>query len=193
MLNVIILGPPGSGKGTQSQKIAEKYNLLHISTGEMLRREIKERTELGLLVKDTLSRGELVSDEIVTSMIASTIDSDTIHQGFLYDGYPRTISQVRQLQDILNVRGMSVDILLLMEVEHDELVKRLSGRGAAFGRPDDQSVEVINNRLEIYRQVTEPLVDHYCKTKTCAPVNGMGSVNEVFGRICRAIEIKCKL
>ncbi len=191
MYNIVILGPPGSGKGTQSKLIEERYNLLHLSTGDMLRREISEGTDTGKQVKGVIKSGNLVSDEIVTSLIASSIDCDVGHDGFLYDGYPRTVNQAKQLEDLLSHRNMTIDVLLVMEVEKGELVKRLSGRGVAAGRPDDQSIEVINNRLEIYRSITEPLVSHFCQKGICARIDGMGKIEEIFARIRGAIDKMC--
>ena len=188
MLNFLIFGPPGSGKGTQSVQMAEKYNLLHLSTGDMLRAEIESGTELGKRVSGIMSRGELVPDEVVIAMIGARIDAEKSKAGFLYDGFPRTVEQAIALEKMIEGKGMKINAMLALDVDHDELVKRLLGRGADSGRADDQDRSVIENRIEVYRSKTEPLADHYRRKGLYRSVNGMGTIDEIFDRLCTAVE-----
>lgn len=188
MLNFLIFGPPGSGKGTQSVHLAEKYNLLHLSTGDILRAEIASGSELGSRMKGIMEKGELVPDSVVIEMIAKRIDSEKSRAGFLYDGFPRTVEQAEALELMLGDRGMKINAMLALDVEHDELVRRLMGRGEVSGRPDDQDISVIENRIEVYRSKTEPLADHFRKKGLYRAVDGMGSIEEIFSRLCSAME-----
>ena len=147
MVNFLIFGPPGSGKGTQSVRLAEKFNLIHLSTGDMLRAEIAAGTELGKKMSLIMSKGELVPDEVVIEMIAYKIDNSKGSAGFLFDGFPRTVAQTVSLEKMLNERGMKIDQMLVLDVDHDELVKRLIARAELSGRPDDKDPEVIENRI----------------------------------------------
>jgi len=184
MVNFLIFGPPGSGKGTQSVKLAEKFNLKHLSTGDMLRAEIAAGTELGKKMSSIMSRGELVPDEVVIEMIANKIDSTKNVAGFLFDGFPRTVAQTEELEKMLNERGMKIDSMLVLDVDHDELVKRLILRADLSGRPDDKDPAVIENRIDVYRSKTEPIID-YCRQRGIyQPVNGVGSIDEIFDRLC---------
>jgi len=183
MVNILIFGPPGSGKGTQSVKLAEKFSLLHLSTGDMLRAEIAGGTDLGKRMSSIMSRGELVPDDVVIEMIAHKIDHSTGNAGFLFDGFPRTVGQTIALEEMLNERGMKIDSMLLLDVDHDELVKRLVGRAELSDRPDDKNPVVIENRIEVYREKTEPIIN-YCREKGLyQPVNGMGTIEEIFERL----------
>jgi len=183
MVNFLIFGPPGSGKGTQSVRLAEKFNLTHLSTGDMLRAEIAAGSELGKRMSSIMSKGELVPDEVVIEMIAAKIDSTKDCAGFLFDGFPRTVAQTAALEKMLNDRKMKIDSMLVLEVEHDELVKRLIGRAELSGRPDDKDPAVIENRIDVYREKTEPIIN-YCRERGIyQPVNGMGSIDEIFGRL----------
>jgi adenylate kinase len=183
MLNFLIFGPPGSGKGTQSVKLAEKFHLVHLSTGDMLRAEIAAGTELGKKMSTIMSKGELVPDEVVIEMIAARIDATKGFTGFLFDGFPRTVAQTIALEKMLNVRGMKIDSMLVLDVDHDELVKRLILRAEASGRPDDKDPAVIENRIDVYRSKTEPIIN-YCREKGLySPVNGVGSIDDIFVRL----------
>jgi adenylate kinase len=183
MVNFLIFGPPGSGKGTQSVRLAEKFNLIHLSTGDMLRAEIAAGTELGKKMSSIMSKGELVPDEVVIEMIAFKIDNSRNAAGFLFDGFPRTVSQTVALEKMLNERGMKIDRMLVLDVEHDELVKRLIARAELSGRPDDKDPAVIENRIDVYREKTEPIIE-YCRERgTYQPVNGMGTIEDIFGRL----------
>jgi adenylate kinase len=188
MVNYLIFGPPGSGKGTQSVRLAEKFNLIHLSTGDMLRAEIAAGTELGKKMSSIMSKGELVPDAVVIEMIAVKIDSSRNAAGFLFDGFPRTVSQTVALEKMLNERGMKIDCMLVLDVDHDELVKRLIGRAELSGRPDDKDPAVIENRIDVYREKTEPIIE-YCRERGIyEPVNGMGTIDDIFGRLCAVME-----
>ncbi len=183
MINILIFGPPGSGKGTQSVKLAEKFNLSHHSTGDMLRAEIAAGTELGKKMSSIMSKGELVPDEVVIEMIADKIDSTKGVAGFLFDGFPRTVVQTDELEKMLNARGMQIDSMLVLNVDHDELVKRLIARAEQSGRPDDKDPAVIENRIDVYKTKTEPIIDYCRKRGIYQPINGMGTIDEIFGRL----------
>lgn len=188
MVNFLIFGPPGSGKGTQSVKLAEKFNLKHLSTGDMLRAEIAAGTELGKKMSSIMSKGELVPDEVVIEMIANRIDSTKNAAGFLFDGFPRTVAQTEALEKMLNERGMKINSMLVLDVDHDELVKRLILRADLSGRPDDKDPAVIENRIDVYRSKTEPIID-YCRQRGIyQPVNGVGTIDEIFDRLCEFME-----
>jgi adenylate kinase len=183
MVNFLIFGPPGSGKGTQSVRLAEKFNLLHLSTGDMLRAEIAAGTELGKKMSLIMSTGELVPDEVVIEMIANKIDQSKGTAGFLFDGFPRTVAQTISLGKMLNERGMKIDQMLVLEVGHDELVKRLIARAELSGRADDKDPSVIENRINVYKEKTEPIID-YCRERGIyQPVNGMGTIDDIFKRL----------
>jgi adenylate kinase len=183
MVNFLIFGPPGSGKGTQSVKLAEKFNLIHLSTGDMLRAEIAGGTELGKKMSSIMSKGELVPDEVVIEMIAYKIDHSKGSSGFLFDGFPRTVAQTIALEKMLNERGMKIDSMLVLDVDHDELVKRLIARAELSGRADDKDPAVIENRIDVYKSKTEPIIDYCNKKGIYQPVNGMGSIDDIFGRL----------
>ena len=183
MVNFLIFGPPGSGKGTQSVRLAEKFNLLHLSTGDMLRAEIKAGTELGKKMSLIMSKGELVPDEVVIEMIANKIDSSKGSAGFLFDGFPRTVAQTVTLEKMLNDRCMKIDQMLVLDVDHDDLVKRLIAIAELSGRPDDKDPAVIENRIEVYKEKTEPIINYCNKKGLYQPVNGMGTIDDIFKRL----------
>jgi adenylate kinase len=183
MVNFLIFGPPGSGKGTQSVRLAEKFNLIHLSTGDMLRAEIAGGTGLGKKMSLIMSKGELVPDEVVIEMIAYKIDNSKGSAGFLFDGFPRTVPQTVSLEKMLNERGMKIDQMLVLDVDHDELVKRLIARAELSGRPDDKDPAVIENRIDVYKAKTKPIIDYCSKKGLYQPVNGMGTIDEIFIRL----------
>ena len=183
MVNFLIFGPPGSGKGTQSVRLAEKFNLIHLSTGDMLRAEITAGTELGKKMSLIMSKGELVPDEVVIEMIAFKIDNSKGSAGFLFDGFPRTVAQTISLEKMLNDRGMKIDQMMVLDVDHDELVKRLIARAELSGRPDDKDPAIIENRIEVYKEKTEPIINYCSEKGIYQPVNGMGSIDDIFKRL----------
>jgi adenylate kinase len=183
MVNFLIFGPPGSGKGTQSVRLAEKFNLTHLSTGDMLRAEIAAGTELGKKMSSIMSKGELVPDAVVIEMIAAKIDSTKDCAGFLFDGFPRTVAQTIALEKMLNNRSMKIDCMLVLDVAHDELVKRLIARAELSGRPDDKDPKVIENRIDVYKEKTEPIIDYCRRRGIYKPINGMGSIEDIFKRL----------
>ena len=184
MVNFLIFGPPGSGKGTQSVRLAAKFNLLHLSTGDMLRSEISTGTELGKKMSLIMSKGELVPDKVVIEMIAVKIDSTKGKAGFLFDGFPRTVAQTIALEKMLNDRGMKINSMLVLDVDHDELVKRLVARAELSGRPDDKDPSVIENRIDVYKEKTEPIIEYCSKKGLYQPVKGMGTIDDIFDRLC---------
>ncbi len=188
MVNFLIFGPPGSGKGTQSVKLAKKFNLMHLSTGDMLRAEIAAGTNLGKRMSTIMSKGELVPDEVVIEMIAAKIDSTKGKAGFLFDGFPRTVAQTEALGKMLNARKMKIDCMLVLDVEHDELVKRLIARAELSGRPDDKDPSVIENRIDVYKEKTEPIISYCRKRGIYQPVNGMGTIEDIFERLRKYVK-----
>lgn len=189
MVNILIFGPPGSGKGTQSVKLAEKFNLMHLSTGDMLRAEITAGTELGKKMNSIMSKGELVPDEVVIQMIAERTDNAKGVAGFLFDGFPRTVAQTIALEKMLNDRSMKIDCMLVLDVDHDELVKRLVSRAELSGRPDDKDPTVIENRIDVYKAKTEPIIDYCRQGGIYRPVNGMGTIEDIFGRLSEIMKV----
>ena len=187
MLNIVLFGPPGSGKGTQSEKIINKYNLVHISTGDLLREEVAARTELGMKAKEIMDRGELVSDDIVIGMIRKKLEENSGGPGFIFDGFPRTVEQARELRKALNGIDERVTVMISLEVPREELVKRLLNRGKETGRSDDH-LETINNRIDVYERQTLPVTYYYDKMHKHVPVIGTGSIDNIFDRIVEVIE-----
>jgi len=187
MVNILMFGPPGSGKGTQSVTLAEKYNCLHLSTGDMLRAELAAGTELGKRMEKIMAAGELVPDEVVIAMIANKIDSTKGKAGFIFDGFPRTVEQAEALQKMLGERNMKIDQMLVLEVNDAELTDRMKKRALVSGRADDADPAVINNRIDVYRSKTEPVIDFGRKTGVYNSVDGVGTIDEIFSRLCAHI------
>ncbi|MDE6198437.1 MAG: adenylate kinase [Muribaculaceae bacterium] len=188
MPNIIIFGAPGSGKGTQSERIIEKYNLHHISTGELLRDHIARKTELGIVADSYCSRGQLIPDELMIEILAHTIDNNPqASKGLILDGFPRTIPQARALKQLLAERGMKIDSVIGLEVPEDELIERLLKRGQESGRSDD-NLDTINKRLEVYHSQTLPLRDYYINEGKYRAIHATGSIDEIFNRIAEVIE-----
>ncbi len=188
MVNILMFGPPGSGKGTQSVTLAGKYNLLHLSTGDMLRAELAAGTPLGKKMEAIMAAGELVPDEVVIAMIAQKIDATTGKAGFIFDGFPRTVEQAEALQSMLKERGMSIDLMLVLEVNDAELTDRMKKRALVSGRADDADEAIINNRIAVYRAKTEPVIEFGRNAGVSRSVDGVGSIDDIFGRLCREIE-----
>ncbi len=186
MLNIVLFGPPGSGKGTQSEKIIEKYGLTHISTGDLLRSEVAAQTELGKQAKEIMDKGELVSDKIVIGMIRNKLEESQGGSGFIFDGFPRTVEQARELRKALTDYDERVSVMVSLEVPREELVNRLLKRGKDTGRSDD-NLETINNRIDVYNRQTVPVTYYYDKMHKHAGVEGTGSVDKIFERIVEVI------
>jgi adenylate kinase len=183
MFNLILFGPPGSGKGTQSAKIVEKYGLVHLSTGDLLRKELKLKTPLGLEAQQFIDKGQLVPDEVVMGMISSALDENADAKGFLFDGFPRTEAQAEGLDKLLALKKSAISLVLFLEVDEEELIKRLINRGKTSGRTDDSDESIQRKRQEVYKRETLPVAAHYEKLKKVVHVNGMGSVEEIFERL----------
>ena len=188
MLNIVLFGPPGAGKGTQAEKILRKYNLIHLSTGDILRGEICAETPLGIEARKSMDKGELVPDQVVISMIESKIDSNKDAKGFIFDGFPRTTAQAEALDIMLTQKGTAISAMLALFVSDDELIKRLLLRGKNSGRADDQDQSVIENRIKVYNKNTAPVIDFYDNQKKYTAVDGVGSIDEIFDRLCKAID-----
>lgn len=188
MLNIVLFGAPGCGKGTQAAKLKEKYGINHVSTGEIIRSEIRRGTELGKQVAWCIEHGQLAPDEVVTGIIAEYVAANLNCEGNIYDGYPRTTNQAQSFDTILDRHGLAVDLMIYMEVPEEELVQRILLRGKESGRADDASEEVIRTRIETYRAQTAVVADHYSAQGKYEAVNGLGTVDEVFGRICAVID-----
>ncbi|MGM9818538.1 MAG: adenylate kinase [Paludibacteraceae bacterium] len=186
MLNIIIFGAPGSGKGTQSENLIEKYGLEHISTGDVLRDEIKQGTELGKTATQYIEKGQLVPDELIINILASVFDSKKSAKGVIFDGFPRTILQAQALKTMLAERGTQIDAVIALEVDDKELVERLLNRGKVSGRSDD-NLETIQNRLQVYHSQTAPLIEYYKTEGLYSPVKGTGSIDDIFARIKKVI------
>lgn len=182
MLNVVIFGAPGSGKGTQSEKIAKEFELAHISTGDVLRKEMANETELGKTAKGYMEKGQLVPDSLIVDMLAKVLDEKKGSKGVIFDGFPRTTPQAEALKKILNERGTDVSVMLDLQVEEQELITRLLGRGKLSGRSDD-NLETIQSRLKVYHTQTSPLIDYYKQEKKYIAVQGMDSIDGIFNRI----------
>lgn len=189
MFNLILFGPPGSGKGTQSEKLIEKYGLIHLSTGNLLREEIANSTDLGLAAKSFMDKGQLVPDEVVLGMIACALDNNVHANGFLFDGFPRTVAQAKGLDDMLEQRGSSINLVLALEVSEDELMQRLVNRGKTSGRSDDNE-ETIRARIQEYESKTAPVAGHYANMGKVIAVKGEGSVEEIFSALSGHIDTK---
>ena len=179
MLNIVLFGPPGAGKGTQSNMLIDKYNLVHLSTGDILRGEITAGTSLGLEAKAIMDRGNLVSDEIVIGMISSKLDNNPEANGFIFDGFPRTSAQATALDNLLSKKGTSITAMLSLKVEDTELIKRLLARGQDSGRADDKNKSIIANRINEYNNKTAPLKDFYASQKKLLEIEGLGSVKDI--------------
>ncbi len=191
MLNVVIFGPPGSGKGTQGVKIAEKYDLEHISTGDLLRNAINNNTSEGVIAKSFIDKGELVPDETIIDMLDSFIEKLPAQKGILFDGYPRTVAQAKALTTLMDGHGKTISTLLNLEVDDNELVDRLVERGKTSGRSDDNEA-TIRKRLEIYHDQTYHVIDYYKDKGLYSSVKGTGDIEEIFGDICSVIDEKAE-
>jgi adenylate kinase len=188
MFNIILFGPPGSGKGTQSEKLIAAYGLVHLSTGDILRREIAQATELGLEAKKLMDNGQLVPDAVVVGMIKSALENNPQAKGFLFDGFPRTEAQSVSLDDLLAEKNTEIGVVLALEVSNEELTKRLLNRGLTSGRSDDTNESIIKNRIVEYQTKTTVVANYYSKFDKVVNIKGEGSVEEIFSALCSEID-----
>lgn len=192
MFNLILFGPPGSGKGTQSEKLVDRYDLVHLSTGNLLREEIAQKTPLGLEAKSFMDKGQLVPDEVVIGMVDSYFEKHKNAKGFLFDGFPRTVAQAVALDKLLELKKTGISAVLALEVSETELVKRLLNRGKTSGRSDDSDESVIKKRFSVYNDETTPVAEHYKRAKKFQSIKGEGSVDDIFQLLSDAIDRKMK-
>ena len=190
MLNIILFGPPGSGKGTQSERLIEKYGLKHLSTGDLLRSEIAAQTPLGMEAKNLMDKGQLVPDEVVIGMISTALENNPQAKGFLFDGFPRTEAQSEALDKLLKLKQTEILVVLALEVSEEELVKRLLNRGLTSGRSDDTNESVIRARITEYHKKTSAVADYYSRFDKVVKVPGEGSIDEIFNSLCSEIEAR---
>ena len=188
MLNIVLFGPPGAGKGTQAEKLVSKYNLVHLSTGDIFRANIKGETELGKLAKSYMDGGNLVPDEVTIKMLESEVDKNPTAEGFIFDGFPRTTPQAEALELFLKGKNTAISVMLALDVSEQELIKRLLLRGKDSGRADDANEEVIANRIRVYNDQTAVVADFYSAQNKFEKIDGIGSVEEIFDRLCIAID-----
>ena len=192
MFNLILFGPPGSGKGTQSEKLIAKYGLNHLSTGDLLRSEIAAKTPLGLEAKNIMDKGQLVPDEVVIGMISSALDANPTAKGFLFDGFPRTGAQAQALDNLLELKEASINVMLALDVSEEELVKRLLKRGETSGRSDDTNEHVIRARITEYHNKTAIVAEDYRQFNKVVLIKGEGSVDDIFAALSKEIDERNK-
>ncbi len=190
MFNLILFGPPGSGKGTQSEKLIAKYGLKHLSTGDILRSEIANQTALGIEAKKIMDKGQLVPDEVVIGMISSALDANPNAKGFLFDGFPRTPAQAEALDKLLELKKTSINAMFALHVSEEELVKRLTKRGETSGRSDDTNENVIRARIAEYRNKTAVVADYYDQFDKVVAVKGEGTIDDIFGALSKEIDAR---
>lgn len=188
MFNLILFGPPGSGKGTQSELLIEKFDLKHLGTGDLLRSEISRQTALGMEAKKFMDKGELVPDEVVIGMISSLLDANPLAKGFLFDGFPRTETQAVALDKLLTFKHLAINIMLALDVSEEELVHRLLLRGKTSGRSDDLNEKVVRARITEYHEKTEPVAEYYKKFDKVVYVKGEGGIDDIFHALSSEIQ-----
>jgi len=181
-MNIILFGPPGAGKGTQAARISDNFGVVHVSTGDILRAAVKDNTELGILAKSYMEKGELVPDNVIIGIIGERINKPDAQGNFMLDGFPRTLTQAQALDSMLEKQGQKVDTVISLEVDNEEVVKRILSRGE-FENRDDDNEEIIRNRLNVYDERTRPLKDYYSEDGLLKTVDGIGSIDDVFSRI----------
>lgn len=190
MLNIVLFGPPGAGKGTQSEKLIDKYQLAHLSTGDIFRANIKGGTELGNLAKSYMDKGQLVPDEVTIKMLESEVNKSPDAKGYIFDGFPRTQSQAEALDKFLSTKKTSISMMLALEVEEEELKKRLLLRGKDSGRADDIDPAIIQKRIDVYNSETSPVKTYYAGQEKYIGIDGIGSIDDIFKKLCNAIDKK---
>ena len=188
MINLILFGPPGSGKGTQAAGLVEKYELLHISTGDLFRYEIGNQTPLGKEAKSYMDKGQLVPDSVTIGMLRNKVEANPDVAGYIFDGFPRTIPQCEALDDLLAEKGETISKLLMLDVPDDEIVKRILLRGESSGRADDLNEEVVRNRIAVYKNETTPVFDYYAKEDKSVKIHGVGGIEEIFDRLAEEVD-----
>ena len=188
MLNIVLFGPPGAGKGTQSERLIEQYGLVHLSTGDIFRANIKGATELGLLAKSYMDAGNLVPDEVTINMLKSEVMKHTSPKGFIFDGFPRTTAQAEALDAFLTSISTSISMMVGLEVAEDELRERLKKRAEVSGRPDDANPEIIQNRINVYKNETAPVKAFYEAQNKFISIQGIGEIDEISTRLYQAID-----
>lgn len=188
MINLILFGPPGSGKGTQAVKLVERYNLVHISTGDLFRYEMGNNTPLGIKAKEFMAKGELVPDEVTIGMLRNKVEAHPDAKGFIFDGFPRTIPQAAALDALLQSMQEHITGLISLHVEDEEIVRRIVLRGQSSGRPDDTDESVIRKRIDVYKETTTPVYDYYAQMHRSHTVEGVGSIETIFERLCKVID-----
>ncbi len=192
MINIILFGPPGSGKGTQAAKLVDRYQLVHISTGDLFRYEIGNKTPLGQEAKSYIDKGELVPDSVTIGMLNNKVEAHPEAKGFIFDGFPRTIPQAQALDTLLDEKGSPVAALLALQVDDAEIVERIKLRGKSSGRPDDNDEATIRNRIFVYKNETTPVFDYYNLQHKSHSINGVGGVEDIFERLCELIDAATK-
>jgi len=188
MKNLILFGPPGSGKGTQAAKLVEQYGLLHISTGDLFRHEMGNDTELGKLAKSYIAKGDLVPDEVTIGMLKNKVNANPEVGGYIFDGFPRTVAQAEALNTFLKEKKEEITALIALDVNDEEIVSRLLNRGKTSGRADDNDEGIIRNRIEVYNKETSPVFDFYDTFNKSFKVEGVGSIEEIYSRLCQTID-----
>ena len=188
MLNLVLFGPPGAGKGTQAARLVEKYDLVHLSTGDIFRSNIKEGTDLGQLAKSYIDKGALVPDEVTIGMLEAEVNSNSNAKGFIFDGFPRTSAQAEALDAFLSSKDTEVSSMLALEVDENELITRLLERGKSSGRADDQDAGIIKNRIKVYENETAVLKTYYANQNKFFGIEGVGSIESITLGLCKAID-----